>query len=77
MGLSHTPSVGLCVCAVGELWKNGRLDLDVVIRVVSGVGREMGVCPLDGVEIAQGEGAIFGMNVGRPFVGSEDCGIVM
>ena len=38
--------------------------------VVSAVGRGMGV--LDGVEIAQWEGAILGVNVGLTIVTSED-----
>ena len=33
---------------------------------VSGVGRGMGV--LDGVENFEGEGAVFGVNVGHPVV---------
>ena len=34
--------------------------------MVSGVGRGMGV--LDGVVIVKGEGAVFGVNLGRPIV---------
>jgi len=36
--------------------------------MVSGVGRGMGV--LDGMVIVEGEGAVLGMNLGRPIVTS-------
>ena len=39
-------------------------------KVVSGFGRGMGV--LDGVEIVEGEAAVFGVNVGHPVVTSGD-----
>jgi len=39
-------------------------------EVVNGVSRWMGV--LDGVEIAQGEGTILGVNLGHPIVTNED-----
>jgi len=41
---------------VGELWKNGRLDLDVV-WLGEWIGRGMGV--LDRVEIVEGKGQLW------------------
>jgi len=38
--------------------------------VVSGVGQGMGV--IDGLVIVEGEGAVFGVNFGRPIVTSGD-----
>jgi len=51
------------------LWKNGWFDLGAV-RVVSGVGREMG--ELDEGGDRRGEGAILGVNVKHPIVTSGD-----
>jgi len=42
----------------------------VPFGVVSGVSQEMGV--LGGVVIVEGEGAVFGVNVGHPIVTNGD-----
>ena len=42
----------------------------MLFGVVSGVGREMSV--LDGVVIVEGEGAVLGVNLGRPIVTNGD-----
>ena len=57
-GLLPRPSACQSVCAVGELWKNGWLDLDVVWGVKLGQSR-MGV--LDGGPyLARGRGGFWG-----------------
>ena len=54
---------------MGELWKSSDW-IWMPFEVVNGVSRWMGV--LDGVEIAQGEGTILGVNLGHPIVTNED-----
>ena len=42
----------------------------MLFGMVSGVGKGMGV--LDGVEIVEGVGAVFGVNLGHPIVTNGD-----
>jgi len=66
-----SPSVGLSVClsvclSVRKVYCGKTADsIWMPFRVVSGVGRLMGV--LDGVVIVE-EGAVLGVNLGRPIL---------
>jgi len=69
--LSPIPSVGLsvslsvCVCVSGKCIVAKTADLiRMTFRMVSGVGQGMDV--LDGTVIVEGEGAVLGVNFGRP-----------
>jgi len=65
--LSPIPSVDLSVCDVPGKYCGKTADwIRMPFEVMSGVGRGMGV--LDGVTIVEGEGAVLGVNVGRPIV---------
>ena len=64
-GFSPRSSVGLSVCPESILWQNGEW-IRMPFGVVSAVGRGMGV--LDGVVSVEKEGAVLGMNLGRPTV---------
>jgi len=65
--------VSLCVC--WSVWKVycGKTAhwIRTPFRVVSGIGRGMGV--LDGVMTVEGEEAGFVVNFGRPIVTNGDC----
>jgi len=63
--LSVCLSVCLFVCPESVLWQNGPFDPDVVWDGEWGRSR-MDV--LDGVVIVEAEGAVFGVNLGRPIV---------
>ena len=60
------------VCLVGELWKNGWLDLDAIWGVECGWN---GV--LDGGGDHRWEWAVWGVNVVHSIVTDGDCGVVI
>ena len=72
--LNHL-SICLCVCVRKVYCGKTAERIWMPFGVVRGLGRGMGV--LDGVVIIEGEGAVLGMNLGRPIVTNGDLWLIV